>query len=397
MAGLICVGMVAFIVGGVCFVVFIHHLQKGGSRGPGPEILSDRTDRRPELTWEEFMSRGIFFPDWTTMSTRSLRQQLTSRCVGDLCRAQPTDWETVQATLEEEYRAKGWAKPTIVKKHSPRAVVQEVCKMGVTSREASWATLLSKDLHRPFTISLLESYARLIEAVERRIRPGRFIFGRWRSDWRHVLYVPVLKAGNDLGYYGESVADLPEQLLDVLAQETSWGYIAGDIAILAANPTAVYTERAERPESTGFHADCQPAVQWSDGFSIYALHGVIVPQWLAVREPDDIPAHWLKDIKNAEVRREFVRKLGMGRCLEQLDWQPVHSRGNYELLRANLADERSPRVCLKMWNPSAETWHMEPVHPMCRTVQQALNYRRYGRRGIESETALPDWNPEVLT
>lgn len=83
--------------------------------------------------------------------------------------------------------------------------------------------------------------------------------------------------------------------------------------------------------------------------------------------------------KNAEVRREIVRKIGTEKLCQDLKAKIIDMKDNYELLDLNIGDNRM-RPYLKMINPSIGTYHIEGVHPNCRTVDQALKFRN-GRSG----------------
>lgn len=122
------------------------------------------------------------------------------------------------------------------------------------------------------------------------------------------------------------------------------------------------------------HRDGGPALAYPDGFSLWRLHGVSVPRWLAERPAHEIDAHELPKIANAEIRREFVRKVGIERILSALKARTISASGLYELLELDLGDGLK-RPYLRMQNPSVDAVHIEGVHPDCRTVQEALNYR----------------------
>ena len=78
---------------------------------------------------------------------------------------------------------------------------------------------------------------------------------------------------------------------------------------------------------------------------------------------------------NAEVRREIVRKIGIERACQQLAAKVVDRQGElYELLLLDLGDKRR-RPYLKMRNPSLGVYHLEGVHPTCKTVEEALRWR----------------------
>ncbi len=62
---------------------------------------------------------------------------------------------------------------------------------------------------------------------------------------------------------------------------------------------------------------------------------------------------------------------------------------SYSLLSLKLDDTDDLRDCrfLQMVNPSTEEIHIEGVHPSCKTVQEAINFRAGGEK----------WDPEIIT
>ncbi len=147
------------------------------------------------------------------------------------------------------------------------------------------------------------------------------------------------------------------------------------------------------------HCDGGPAIQYPDGFSVWGLNGVRVPQWLAETRDTEIDPEKIFEINNAEVRREFVRKVGIDRIIHKLHAQKIDTQDGqlwsgetvpmYELLVFNCvlpgkgAVGGSNYKYLKMVNPSLSTpdnfvYHIEGVGPHCKTVQDALLYRLNG-------------------
>lgn len=124
------------------------------------------------------------------------------------------------------------------------------------------------------------------------------------------------------------------------------------------------------------HNDKGAAVKFSvDGWKdLYFLNGVKVPKWLVATREGDLDPRKVLELKNAEVRREFVRKVGIERICYSLKAVVRDRVGNYELLLLFLDDNR-PRPYLKMLNPSIDTWHVEGVPPQITTVEQALRWR----------------------
>ena len=133
------------------------------------------------------------------------------------------------------------------------------------------------------------------------------------------------------------------------------------------------------------HNDKGASVRYADGFSVYSLNGVRVSKELVETPAEQLEPHIVVQEKNAEVRREIVRKIGVERLVQKLGAKTLDKKGNYELLNIDLGENRI-RPYLKMLNPSVGTWHIEGVSPGCRTIEQAINWRNQ-----TTET------PEVLT
>ena len=92
--------------------------------------------------------------------------------------------------------------------------------------------------------------------------------------------------------------------------------------------------------------------------------------------------------KNAEVRREIVKKIGIENVYKKLPVTIIESSDVYDLINIDLQDGRI-RPYLKMINPSTGDLHIEGVHPSCTTIHGALAWRN----GINGE-----WiEPETLT
>lgn len=133
----------------------------------------------------------------------------------------------------------------------------------------------------------------------------------------------------------------------------------------------------------GFHADEQLAIQY-DGDPDYGtacLNGVLVPRWLALTPANQLDPTIITSNEelreNAEVRREFVRKVGIERICSACNAEVIDKSddGMYELVLLDLGDSRR-RPFLKMMNPSLPgVYHIEGVEPSCETVREALAYR----------------------
>jgi len=101
-----------------------------------------------------------------------------------------------------------------------------------------------------------------------------------------------------------------------------------------------------------------------------------VPENLVMTEAENINCTLILKETNAEVRREYIRKIGIDKVIEKLGAKTVQKSSDnvYELLNFDIIDG-TYRPYLKMKNPSIGTWHVEGIHPDCKTIDQALGFR----------------------
>lgn len=122
------------------------------------------------------------------------------------------------------------------------------------------------------------------------------------------------------------------------------------------------------------HSETEMAIYWRDGYGEYYLNGVSVEENIVMTPANLLDSKLILTEKNVEVRREIVRKIGIERVCKDLGAIVIDKENNYELLNLNLGEKRM-RPYLKMINPSIGTYHIEGVHPNCKTVKEALNWR----------------------
>jgi hypothetical protein len=139
------------------------------------------------------------------------------------------------------------------------------------------------------------------------------------------------------------------------------------------------------------HKDGGTAVEYLDGFKLWALNGVRVPQWLAETPEERLDPAAFAKIENVEIRREFVRKIGIERLVSKLGAKAIDKDGDYEILEVDLKPPVGMAKYLRMKNPSLEgVFHLEGLPPAINTVRAALAFRN----SIPEEEFVP---PEVLT
>ena len=197
----------------------------------------------------------------------------------------------------------------------------------------------------------------------------------WKVFYSFVQQIGVTYSNND------------QELLNLWMDEAThlhWWFPYEKTCLISQNPI-----RLTMNSRGQLHADERMAIEYSDGWGLWSLNGVIMPEQFVKTPAEQLDPNVILKEKNVEIRRELIRKMGIERCLNNLDYKTLDKRGEYELLNIKLNDTVQNARYLKMLNPSIGTWHLEGVEG--NTVQEALNWRA-GRLGIKE-----DWNPSVLT
>jgi hypothetical protein len=196
----------------------------------------------------------------------------------------------------------------------------------------------------------------------------------WDENWRSY-YFGQFDAGT-LGFfeYFREVCNLQKETekaipLWDLSKHSSWLYLYKNIAVISDKPIKIAVNKAGK-----IHCDDGPCVLYSDGFAVYGLNGIRLTKEIVETPAKDLSAKLILTEKNAEIRREIVRKIGIERICADLNSVIIDKRDNYELLKLDLGDGTA-RPYLKMKNPSIDAVHIEGVHPDCDTVDKALAWR----------------------
>ena len=150
------------------------------------------------------------------------------------------------------------------------------------------------------------------------------------------------------------------------------------ICFISEKPTEIHWR------NNRLHKDGGRAVKYSDGYGLYMLNGVRVPEYLAMTPESKMDLKFFQEEKNVEVRAQFIRKYGIERM--KAHGKSIEKNDVYELIdMAPIFTRVQYAPYLFMINPSTGTIHAEGVHPDCKNIQQALNWRN---KTTETPTVL---------
>ena len=153
------------------------------------------------------------------------------------------------------------------------------------------------------------------------------------------------------------------------------------ICFISEKPKAIHWNNQKQ-----LHKDLGLAVEYSDGWGLYALNGVQVPEYLVMTPSGKLDIEFWKKEKNADIRTEFRNKYGAER-MKKLG-KTVDSYKNYKNLNPEWRESKYELVDmapvfnaiqyaphLDMVNLTTGSRHLEPVSPKCKTIQDAIKFR----------------------
>lgn len=124
---------------------------------------------------------------------------------------------------------------------------------------------------------------------------------------------------------------IAERLRGILqvARSCGWWWPRERLAVLCERPV-----RISRDFEGRLHAANGPAVEYPDGWSLFAWHGTPVPGHVVLR-PDALTVAEIRDQPNTEVRRVMIDRYGPVRYLADAGARPVHADACGTLYKLN--------------------------------------------------------------
>ena len=107
-----------------------------------------------------------------------------------------------------------------------------------------------------------------------------------------------------------------------------------------------------RDDKGRLHSFNAPAVMYPDGWAIYAVHGVRVPEYVIIN-PDKITVEDIETEVNAEIRRVKIDRYGQEKFLKDSNSNKIHSDNMGTLWRKDIPNDE-PIVMVELINSTPE-------------------------------------------
>ncbi len=132
-----------------------------------------------------------------------------------------------------------------------------------------------------------------------------------------------------------------------LAKSCGAAALFWDWAFIGAKPEYIHCNEQGR-----IHCETGPAIRYYDGFSIFAIHGVRVPEKVVV-SPDTITVAEINLETNVEMRRVMLERYGVERYLMDSGAVEIH-RDDFGILYRQQLPRDEPLVMVKVVNATPE-------------------------------------------
>lgn len=294
----------------------------------------------------------------------------------------PANKPLVEKIIGSLYEAIGKSAPRFVWPASPEVCRDFIDKLGQDggadplSEQLSeqlkpsyeWRDHIDREVRKRLDECLYDPLRAAVEPIADAILleelPGlydNFCYGSFRAHEIALDAFPALHLG--LKYDAESQERLRRALDIAESCSVFWPY--DKVCVICDRPTEFHLQHGKLHNSSGM------ALRFSDGWGIYRLNGVTVPDGLATTPSHKLDPSLVEEVTDVELRLEIVRKIGMDRLVNAFSGEILDKVGNFELYRLKLSDGRF-LFFLKMFIPSTGDYHIKAVRQGCPTVADAL-------------------------
>nr|WP_199295038.1 hypothetical protein [Trichocoleus sp. FACHB-832] len=158
-----------------------------------------------------------------------------------------------------------------------------------------------------------------------------------------------------------------------IVKNCGWIYPYEKIAIVCDRPRVLSFDNQQR-----LHAEGSPAIQFAAGYSLYAYHGVRLPEKYGTVHPNQWQPQWLLEEYNAELRRVLIQGIGYDKIAQELGAIELDSYQEYTLLKINTDIDIEQISLLKMTCPSTKFIHVLRVPPDVVSAREAIRWVNWG-------------------
>jgi hypothetical protein len=219
-------------------------------------------------------------------------------------------------------------------------------------------------------------------------------------------WIALYKFGQEIGVKYDNNHQIFLDIFNDLCMSCGWLYFFEKVCIICDRPKVLRLN-----ENKVLHCDGSHALEFRDGFKLWALNGITTNQYIAETPGEKLDIDLIANETNVELRSEILKKIGVDRYItkvggEVIDRDVIVSgegiENKYELiLIKNLGTGTKPMPALKMYYPDhngndSGVVLIEWVPREITTVVQAVYFRDTGKSVSINEAKEKYIKPEIL-
>jgi hypothetical protein len=178
-----------------------------------------------------------------------------------------------------------------------------------------------------------------------------------------------------LPLYNRLKTEEDREMLDILINlfsETAWIIPYENVCVLSEKPVKFHINN-----SLEFHHEEEKSLEFKDGFGLYSIGGVTVPDFV-FEQPEKITASAIKKMQNLEIRRIMIDRMGISKYLDavhakvlDMDSIYVFKDGDERTMpRALMVDDEGNKYLVGTDGSTERVYYMR-VPPDSRTCRHA--------------------------
>lgn len=151
----------------------------------------------------------------------------------------------------------------------------------------------------------------------------------------------------------------------LVAKNAGWWWPLTDCVIVTDRPMMLNRDSEGR-----MHSDTQAAIAYGDGWSIWASHGVMVPQQV-IEAPHTLTVEQIVAEPNAQVKSVMLERYGMETFMKNANAKQIDASDFGKLITADIG-ETDPLVMVQVTCPSTDHDYLLRVPPHMKRAREAV-------------------------
>lgn len=195
-------------------------------------------------------------------------------------------------------------------------------------------------------------------------------YGLSEFDW--IMWYTLVQEETDLVF----PKDVNQQLQDALqmAKSAGWAWTYDTYCVICEHPQKLFFN-----DQFNLNAVGKKAIEYSDGWGIYCIDGVIIPEEFGAVSPQAWQAANVLTHGNAEVRRALIQAMGYEKIIQDIGGKVLSQFREYELIDCGtFLKEDENYLIIKMTCPSTGHIHAHRVPPTTKSAEEAITWVNHG-------------------